>query len=199
MEGMIQQLMNIAAIILRLYSMILVIRLILTWFAGTRDSSFTVFLSRITDPYLDWWRRNFPLRVGILDFSPVAAILALSVAQTICFTIASQGRISIGIILAVILSALWSAASFILGFCFIILVLRLFAYMTNSNMYSPFWQVIDAISRPLLYRINRIFFGRKITGYMTSILISLVLVGAAWVAGRFVMQFLAGLLMGLPL
>ena len=184
---------------LGLYSLLIIIRIILTWFPGTQYSKPAQLLARITDPYLDWWRRHFPLRVGILDLSALLGVIALSVAQTICSSIARYGRISLGVILAVCLSALWSAASFVLGFCAIVLVLRLIAYLSNANMFSPFWQVIDSISRPLLYRIGRIIFGRRIVGYMTSMLVSIAVLAALWIVGRIAVVVLTGLLYRLPM
>jgi YggT family protein len=194
-----QQIMGFLASLLGLYSLLLIIRIVLTWFESTRYSRPVLLLARVTDPYLDWWRQKLNLRVGILDLSPLAAMAALSVAQTICSAIARQGRISLAVILYVCLSAIWSAASFILGFCIIILLIRLFAYFANVNMYSPFWQVVDSISRPLLYRIGRIIFGKRIVGYMTSILVSAAALGGIWLLGRFAVRFLAGLLLKPPL
>ena len=191
--------MNLLSTILGIYSLLIIIRIILTWFGSTRYSKPVQILAYVTDPYLNWWRRNLNLRIGIIDLSPLAAMIALSVVQTICSTIAIQGRISLGIIIAVCLSALWSAVSFVLIFCFIILVLRLFAFVTNSNMYGPFWQAIDSLSRPLLYRINRIIFGKRIVGYMTSIIVSLTTLAALWILGRFAVRLFTGLLLSSPL
>jgi YggT family protein len=190
--------MNFIGSVLGIYSLLIIIRIIITWFGNAQYSRPAQLLGRITDPYLDWWRRTFPLKAGILDLSPLLGMAALSVAQTICSSIARRGKITIGTILAVCLSALWSAAAFILGFCFIVLVLRLIAYVTNSNTYSPFWQAIDSISRPLLYRINRIFFGRKIPGYMTSIIVSLAVCAALWLVGGIAVHLLAALFFALP-
>jgi YggT family protein len=190
--------MNFLSSALGLYSVLIIIRIILTWFPGTQYSRPVQILSRVTDPYLDWWRRYLPLRVGILDMSPLLAMIALSVAQTICSSIARYGRISLGVILAVCLSALWSAASFILGFCVIVLILRLVALLSNANIFSPFWQIIDSISRPLLYRIGRIFFGRRIVGYKTSIIVSIVALSLLWVVGRFAVTLLTGLFFRSP-
>jgi YggT family protein len=189
--------MNLLASLLGIYSLLIIIRIMLTWFGSTRYSGPVQFLSRVTDPYLDWWRRKLNLRMGFLDLSPLAAMAALSVAQTICSSIARQGRISLGTILAVCLSAVWSAASFILGFFIVVLVLRLFAYFSNRNMYGPFWQAIDSISRPLLYRINRIIFGKRIVQYMISILASIAVLLALWALGRFAVSLLIGMLLGL--
>ncbi|MCL1836565.1 MAG: YggT family protein [Treponema sp.] len=190
--------MNLVSSLLGIYSLLIIIRIIFTWFGNVQYSRPAQILAQITDPYLNWWRRTFPLRAGFLDLSPLLGMAALSVAQTICSSIARRGKITIGAILAVCLSALWSAASFILGFCFIVLVLRLIAYVTNSNTYSPFWQAIDSISRPLLYRINRIFFGRKIPGYMTSIIVSLAVFAALWLVGGIAVHLLAALFFALP-
>ena len=199
MEGIMRLIMNLLNSLLGIYSFLIIIRIIITWFGNVQYSGLVQILSRITDPYLNWWRRNVPLRAGILDLSPLLAMAALSVAQTVCSSIARRGRISLGAILAVCLSAAWSAAAFLLGFCFIILVLRLIAYVGSSNMYSPFWQAIDSVSRPILYRITRIFFGRKIVGYMTGIVVSLAALAALWVLGGIAVRLLAGLLFALPL
>ena len=190
--------MGFLSMLLWLYSLLIVVRIILTWFRNIQYSGPVQFLARITDPYLDWWRQNFPLKAGVLDLSPLLAMVALSVVQNICSSIASMGRISLGVILSICLSTLWSVAAFILGFCFIVLVLRLIAYVTNRNIYSPFWQAIDSISRSFLYRVNRIIFGNKIPGYMTGIFISLAVLAALWVIGGIVVGLLTGLLFALP-
>jgi hypothetical protein len=73
-------------------------------------------LCRITDPYLDWFRRFSSLRIGALDLSPLAAMAVLSVLNSVFLTLGRYGVITLGLILALILQALWSAASFILSF-----------------------------------------------------------------------------------
>jgi YggT family protein len=188
--------MGLLAGLAGLYSLLIIIRLILTWFSNAQYGKPMEILTRITDPYLDWWRQKFNLRAGFLDLSPIAAIAALSVFQTICSTIASRGRISLGIIIAVCLSALWSVVSFILVFCFIVLLLRLFGYINNSNMYSNFWRIIDSISRPLLYRVNRIIFGNKIVNYLTSIFVAIAAIVILWILGRIIVGLLSGMLLG---
>jgi YggT family protein len=199
MERALSGIIGILASLLGLYSLFIVIRIILTWFPGAQHSGPARMLARITDPYLNWWRVNFPLRAGFLDLSPLVAMAALSVVQNICARIAQQGRVSLGIILAVCLRALWSTMEFLIGFCIIILVLRLIAYFCSANMYSPFWQVIDSISRPLLYRINRILFGRRIVGFKTGLIATIIVLGALWVSGRFAIDLLFLWLKELPI
>jgi YggT family protein len=188
--------MELLAFFVGLYSLLIVIRIILTWFGNAQYGTPMVLLARITDPYLDWWRQKLNLKAGFLDLSPLVAIAVLSIVQTICSTIAKYGRISLGVILAVCILALWAAVSFILGFCFVVLLLRLFAYFSNSNMYSAFWSVIDSISKPLMYRINRIVFGNRIVNFLTSNIIAIVVMVVLWILGRVIVTLLFGILTG---
>ncbi|MDR0457346.1 MAG: YggT family protein [Treponema sp.] len=187
--------MGLLAALTGLFSLLIGIRIILTWFSNTQYGKPAYILACITDPYLNWWRQRFNLKAGILDLSPIAALASLSIVQTICSTIAAQGKISLGIILAVCLSAVWSAVSFIVGFCFVVLVLRFIGYISNSNMYSAFWQIIESIARPLMYRINRIIFGRRLVNFSTGIIVSIAALAGIWIMGRVAVKFLIGLLL----
>jgi YggT family protein len=199
MEGTMQIIFGILTGLLGLYSLLIIIRIILTWFSDGQFGRPVEILARITDPYLDWWRRRLNLRAGYLDLSPIVAMAAISVVQTICSAIAQTGRISMGLLIAVCLSALWSAVSFLLGFCLVVLVLRLIAYLINADMFGIFWRVIDSISRPLLYRVSRIVFGKRIVGFTTSIIISILVLTVLWIGGSVVIQLVARLLFRLPL
>jgi len=181
-----------------IYSLLLFIRIIISWFGGLPSSKPVALLERVTDPYLDWWRSHLNLRIGFLDFSAVAAIVAVSVAQNIFYSISYSGVFKIGNILAIILLSIWSVVFFILVFCLVIIILRLIAYLTNRNTYSPFWRVIDSISQPVLYRLNRIIFGKRIAGYLKGIILSSLLLVALMIAGRFAVPVLTGFLLKLP-
>jgi len=199
MEGKMQIIFGILTALLGLYSLLIIIRIILTWFSGGQFGRPVELLARITDPYLDWWRQRFNLRAGYLDLSPIVAMAALSVAQTICSAIAQTGRFSLGLLLAVCLSALWSAVSFLLGFCLIVLILRLIAYLINADMFSIFWRVIDSISKPLMYRVSRIIFGKRIVRFTTSTIVSILVLTLLWIGGKVVIQFVSVFLYRLPL
>jgi len=195
MEGTMRVIMGLLATLISLYSLLIIIRIMLTWFSNAQYGRPVQILAAITDPYLDWWRRNFNLKAGVLDLSPIAALAFLSIVQTVCSSISRQGRVSLGIILAVCLSAVWSAFSFIIGFSFIVLVLRFIAYMSNSNMYSTFWQIVDSISRPIMYRINRIIFGRRLVNFTTGIIVSIAALVLIWILGRVAVGLLTGLVL----
>jgi YggT family protein len=165
--------MSVLGGIVSLYMILIFIRVILSWFSGAWRGRAASLLFRITDPYLDWFRRFRFLRVANLDLSPVVAIAALSVAHTVLLTLARFGSISLGIMLSLLCSVIWSVLSFILNFFILALALRLAAYLTNRDVYHGFWRVVDQISAPVLYRMNRIVFGRRLVRYATGILVSL--------------------------
>jgi YggT family protein len=165
--------MNVLGGITSLYMILIFIRIMLTWFTGASYGRASHLLSSVTDPYLNWFRRFSFLRVANLDLSPIAALAILSVVNNIFLTLSRYGRITLGIILSMLCSVLWSAVSFILSFFIIVLVLRLIAYLANWDVYHGFWHVIDTVSQPILYRLNRLLFGRRLIRYMTGILTSL--------------------------
>jgi len=102
-------------------------------------------------------------------------------------------------VLAVCLSALWSAVSFILGFCLVVLVLRLIGYFINANMFGTFWRVIDSISKPIQYRLGRIIFGSRLVRFSTNIIVSILVLAVLWIGGGIVIQIVSGILFRLPL
>ncbi|MDR3334965.1 MAG: YggT family protein [Treponema sp.] len=192
--------MNILSALTGLYMLLIFIRIMLTWFSGANYGRPLEILSGITDPYLDWFRRFPALRAGFLDLSPIVAMAVLSLVNQVFSTLAQYGAIRLGIILAMVLSALWSAASFILGFFLVVLGLRLIGYLTSRDVYnSTFWRIVDTISQPVLYRIKRVLFQRRLVHYLTGIIASMgVLLALILVLGR-VIKFATVFLAELPL
>jgi YggT family protein len=191
--------MNLLGSLAGIYMLLIFIRVMLTWFSGASSGRPVEIIGRITDPYLGWWSRFRSLRAGTMDLSPVAAMAALSLAQNVFLTIARHGRISLGIILAITLSALWSAVSFILGFFIIVLILRFIAYLTNRDTYSTFWHIIDSISQPILYRITRFFFRDRLINYMRGLILSVLVLIGLFILGGLAVRFLSGLLQRFPI
>ena len=192
------QLLNFLSFIINAYMIIVFFRILLTWFSGMGNSGIQNFLTTITDPYLNWFRRFSFLRIGFLDLSPIAAMGMLSLLSRILGMLARYGKISIGVILALILQAIWGAFSFILIFLIIVLVLRLIAFFMQQNVNSPFWRVVDTISQPVLYRINRLIFKDRIVNYMTALLVSIFGLGAIYLILRILFSIVSALLIKLP-
>ena len=65
-----------------LYTIHLVVYALMSWFPGAYQSKFGQLLGRICEPFLDLFRR-LPLQFGGIDFSVMAAILALNIAMEV--------------------------------------------------------------------------------------------------------------------
>jgi len=179
--------------------MVIFVRVILTWFSWERNSAFMSFLCSITDPYLNWFRRFPFLKTGYIDFSPIAALGILSLVNRVFAILAAYGTISLGIILALVLQLFWGVVSFILGFSIIILVLRLVAQYAAKNSSNSFWRIIDGLSQPVLYRVNRLLFRSRIVSFKTGLLISIACLGAVYFILRILVAFLSGMLAKMPI
>jgi len=153
-----------------IYMIVITVRIILTWFRGS--IRIPDALAAATDPYLKWFQRFTFLRIGNLDLSPIAALGVLSVLNQVLGRLQHSGSIKLGVLLALIVQVVWSAVSFFMVFLIIVLVLRLIGLMASQNAYGGFWSIIDTITRPVLYRLNQIFFKGRITNFRTQIIVS---------------------------
>lgn len=190
--------LRILSSVLSVYMLLIFIRILLTWFSGPSFGRPQELLRRITDPYLNIFRRISFLSTERIDFSPIAAIISLVIVLNIINTLRIYGQISLGIILALVLSALYSAVFFILMFFGILIAVRFFSLLGQGASFSPFWQTLDMLINPVLRFVQRVVLrGREISyraGLGTS---ALVLVGTALV-GRVIVNLFVGLLRNLP-
>ena len=87
---MISEIFAVLAQTLSIYSFLLIIRILLTWFPGIDWSNGILSaLTSITDPYLNIFRGIIP-PIGGLDISSLLAFLILNVIQNIMANLYSQ-------------------------------------------------------------------------------------------------------------
>ncbi|WP_175638840.1 YggT family protein [Metabacillus schmidteae] len=73
-------LFSIINTLITFYSYALIVYILLSWFPGARESGFGQFLAKICEPYLEPFRKIIP-PLGMIDISPIVAILALRFAS----------------------------------------------------------------------------------------------------------------------
>jgi len=73
-------LLSLINTLITFYSYALIVYILLSWFPGARESGFGQFLAKICEPYLEPFRKIIP-PLGMIDISPIVAILALRFAQ----------------------------------------------------------------------------------------------------------------------
>jgi YggT family protein len=73
---------KVLGLILNIYMWLIIVRAIASWFAMDPYNPIYQFLIRITEPVLGYIRRLLPLRAGMVDLSPIFAILIIIFLQS---------------------------------------------------------------------------------------------------------------------
>ncbi len=82
-----QILLTILSYAFNIYYILLLVRVLGSWFPEFARSKFMHFVAFYTDPYLNLFRRFIPPIGGMLDISPIIAFIALRILQTILFSL----------------------------------------------------------------------------------------------------------------
>jgi YggT family protein len=160
------------------YLFLILIRVLLTWFQGVEYGKPYQLICSLTDPYLNYFRRFSFLRLSMLDLSPIAGM---------------------GLVLAVIVSSVWSAVSFLLTLFIILTVIRFVMSLSGVNSVGAFVRTVDMLVSPLLEKVRKTFFKKRFVTYNTILATTGVILIALSIAGRFLIAMLTGLLLGLPI
>lgn len=174
-------------------------RVMLTWVDASSLGRPYELLRKGTDPYLDWFRRFPALRTPSFDFSPVAALAALALANDVFNAIGHFGRISLGIFLSMVVSSVWSAASFIMFFFTIVIAVRLASLLIGRQTTHTIWNILDSISSPVLYRISRLFYGDRLVSYQRGMGTAIAALVGLQLGGGLLVRIVSGLLSRLPI
>ncbi|NLK60595.1 MAG: YggT family protein [Treponema sp.] len=199
---MIQSIFYTLSTLASVFSLICLVRIVLTWAPNLEYSTAGRFLARLCDPYLNWFRRFSFTRIGPADFSPILALGTLSVATMVLSSIAATGRISLLVVAFALFQVIWSFVSFILSILVIFLFIRLIYDLVNRYGYSPFWTMLDRFLNPVISRVSGFFsyiFSRtKPFRYRVSLLLTLLTVLALRIALSFGVGYLYSLVMTQP-
>lgn len=187
---MIQPILRAASSALSLYMLLIFIRVLLTWFSGASYGRAADLLAQITDPYLHWFRRHTRLVFGNLDFSVVFAVLALGLANTILVQIANTGRISVGFLIAIVISSLWSVVAFFAFFFFVLGAIRLVGLLARIDHSGRLWFLLEQLINPVLQIAVRPFLRGRFTAYRESLFIFVGVLGAMLIAGNILISLL---------
>lgn len=68
------------------YEMMLLARILMSWFPHNPHNPIARFLYETTDPYLNIFRRFIP-PLGMIDISPIVAFLVLRMIQSFIFNL----------------------------------------------------------------------------------------------------------------
>ena len=194
-----QMFAKILSAVLSAYMILLMIRVMLTWFRAAQGGQIYRYLSALTDPYLNWFRRFSGLKFGMIDFSPIVAFVILGFVINILNSIATYGTISVGIVIALLVNGVWSIISFMIILMIILTVIRLLgATVARSGFIAQMSAGIESIIEPVTSWVRRNIFRNRFTPYTTQLGVTIALLIVLNIAGRFLFNYLTRLAVGLP-
>jgi YggT family protein len=70
---------------IRLYEMVLIVRIFLSWIQHDENHPVIRWIYRLTDPILEPARRMIPVSAGGFDFSPIAVFIVIDIIKRVLF------------------------------------------------------------------------------------------------------------------
>ncbi len=190
--------LRIISAFLSLYSLLCLLRIIITWIPNYSYSKPADILAQICDPYMNLFRGIKWLRFGSFDFSPALALCILGAGSQLFSSLANGGYINLQMILAMILGIFFSILSSLIFFLIILFAIRLILIMINKDSYNTsgfMANQIDSSISPIVYRIARTFaMGRRIT-YKAALIISIIALLFLQFALRILLAFILSIIL----
>ena len=201
----VQSACSFIASVLGIYSTLLIIRIIISWFllftgrGGWRTSggygqedngrqpsgleTADSILGKICDPYLNMFRGVKSLRRSNVDFTPILAFVVLNLARSILSLIAGTTNFTAWTILAIIINGVWSSMlSFLMILLIVLLVVRLIVGSSRNPSSDNLLNTIDPIIDAPVSFVYRLFYNRKKVDDRKVVITSLVFYAVLYAA-----------------
>jgi YggT family protein len=141
-------LFNLIATILNILALIILVRILLSWFPGVNPRNpLVIVIKAIADPVIAPFRGVLPTFAGMLDLSPVVAIVLIEVLAQVFSTLAANYGVSLGPLIVYVIGQL--VTTLIIIVCVIVL-LRLVISLFHADPWHPMTMAIREMSRPLV-------------------------------------------------
>ena len=175
--------------------LLLAMRVILSWLV-LPPSIFTHWLFKITDPVLIFFKKRFPLRVGILDLSILIPFFILSILNKIIsdFFIHSAITRVFFYIIEIAFFIIDSVFVIVLTIFFIFTIVYLLITIFSVNSYNPMITSIKSAIEPIILKIRRLMRINSIHSekiYLIILAICIIIIG---LIGHFLLLFILSLL-----
>lgn len=206
MHPVVYRSLNILSAVLLVYMLLLSLRIILMWFRGTSYGKPWYYLTRVTDPYLRLFRGIKFLHMGGWDLTPIVGFIVIIIAQNVIVSLLRFHSISLGIILAIAVRAVWQSFIGILFILAVLCVIRIIGlYIGGSppdgsppgqSQTHPSWRFLDTVVHPVAQWIGRTL--KRQLGYAPALSIAVVSIIGIWLIGGLLINYIVLLLFSLP-
>ncbi len=186
------------AALISLYSLLIWVRIVLTWIripGQSAENPLSHYLGKIVDPYLAWFRGISTLRRSHIDLTPLMALAVLSVVQSILRLFGSYGKITVGMVFALVINTLWSfLLSPILWFVMALLGVRLYFCYKRGPRTIAYIKMIDSIVGGVLNWVQKIFYRGQAINDRQLVLTSLIFFVVVYLGSSALIGFLVNFL-----
>jgi YggT family protein len=76
----LESLVNILGFAYQIYFYMVIVYILMSWLPNARESFIGEWLGKLVEPYLSPFRRFIPPLFGVLDISPIVALIVLQLA-----------------------------------------------------------------------------------------------------------------------
>lgn len=215
----VQGICGFAAMILGLYSTLILIRIIVSWAVlvkrrggwnagpfhnaeqgenGSLLESADAILGRLCDPYLNIFKGVKALRRSVLDFTPVLALIFLNLVKSILSLISKVQDVTIWLVLAIVIQGLWSSLiSFLLILLLVVLIVRFFLGRSSRPEVNNIINALDPILDAPVGKVYKLFFRKSQVDDQKLVLSSIIFYAVIYIALKIGIEALVKLLVNL--
>ena len=174
---------------LEILAIIVLIRVLLSWIPGLNPYHPLVRLIRaIADPILAPFRGLLPTFGGMIDISPVLAIIVLEVGANICFSLGFNVGVAGASIGAILVAALEQLVLTLIIIVAVLVLLRFLLSLFHADPWHPLTRGIRAMSQPFVRPFSGI--AARGSGIDVEALVALVVYLVIFFAAKLVLDWL---------
>ena len=181
------------------YSILLFLRIILSWIR-LPEYRWVYWLCKFTDPVIDFFRRNFPIRIGMFDISIATPLILLSVLGKLTndFLISDEPFISIFNIWYVLILIIFTTKlifNFVLFILIIFTFVLLIAKLLAPNVQNPLISTFQSLLDPMLNFLDKNFKIRSPRSEIIYLIIILIFLFIINGLGSFLLEYSNAIIM----
>ncbi len=191
----LQMVFRFLAAAVSVYMLLIIFRVLLSWFQGRMSGRGIEILMQVTDPYLNKFRGISWLHFGMLDFSPVVAVALLGMLSQVFNSLAATGSLDPMVIVVYLLNTVWGFFAFFFNLFIVLMLFRLVTLLFFAGWSHQILFQIDTILYKLVARILG-FFTSKTVKYSLGLGISTAVLLILRLALGYGFQYLFHLMLG---
>ena len=179
--------------VLEVLTLIVVVRVIISWIPGLNPYHPLVRVIRaIADPILAPFRGLLPSFGGMLDISPLLAIIVLEILANVCFSLSYSVGVTGESLGAILVGALEQLVLTLIIIVAVLVLLRFLLSLFHADPWHPLTRGIRAMAQPFCRPFDGIVAHRS--GIDVEALIAFVTYLVVFLVAKVALDWLVGLL-----